>query len=231
MDLRPIVLLFHVLVGALALGTGLFALVGPKTGRGHRRAGVAFFACMAGICATALWLSLARRSWFLLQVDGLSWYFAWTGWLALARKGLRQGDRAPLAHLIPPVALALWSLGWGLRGLREMHALTAAFALLGLLAAVPDLVRLAQPSRRPHQWLVDHVIGFAGAFVASVTALVVVNAGHVVGHDFRHRYLFWLVPPAVGFLWIALHARSMRKITASASAGGEALPQDGGIPA
>jgi hypothetical protein len=206
---KSIVLAFHVLVGALALGTGLFALAGPKTGRSHRRAGIAFFACMCGICSTALWLSIARQSWFLLEVDGLTWYFAWTGWLALARQGLAKGDRAPARHLAPPIALTLWSLVWGARGLRDGHGLTIAFGLLGLAAGVPDLVRLARPMARQNQWLVDHVVGFAGAFVASVTALVVVNAGHVVGADFRHRYLFWLVPPAIGFVWIAIHVRRM----------------------
>jgi hypothetical protein len=166
---------------------------------------------MAGICATALWLSLARRSWFLLQVDGLSWYFAWTGWLALARSGLREGDHAPRAHLVPSIALTLWSLGWGLRGIRDAHGLTVAFALLGLAASVPDLVRLVVPMKRRQQWLVDHVVGFAGAFVASVTALVVVNAGHVVGPTFHYRWVFWIAPPMIGFVWIALHARRMRR--------------------
>jgi hypothetical protein len=216
--MKTLVLALHVLVGTLSLGTGLYALVGPKTAAGHRRAGVAFFACMAGICATALWLSLARGSWFLLQVDGLSWYFAWTGWLALARSGLREGDRAPRSHLVPPIALTVWSLGWGLYGIRNAHGLTIAFALLGLAASVPDLARLVAPTKRRQQWLVDHVIGFAGAFVASVTALVVVNAGHVVGPTFQHRWLFWIAPPVVGFAWIALHARRMRTSSRPATA-------------
>jgi hypothetical protein len=208
--MKTLVLAFHVLVGTLALGTGLYALVGPKTAAGHRRAGIAFFACMVGICSTASWLAVARRSWFLLQVDGLSWYFAWAGWLALGRAGLREGDRAPRSHLVPPIALTLWSIGWGLRGVRDTRGLMVAFALLGLAASVPDLIRLSMPTRR-RQWLVDHVTGFAGAFVASVTALVVVNAGHLVGPGFPHRWLFWIVPPVVGFAWIAFHARRMRR--------------------
>ncbi len=214
MNVRVFVLALHILVGVLALGTGLFALAGPKKGRGHGRTGFAFFSCMAGICATALWLSIARRRWFLLEVDGLSWYFAWTGWLALSRKSLVPGDRAPLAHVLPPLALTLWSIGWGFVGFRDAQVLPSAFALLGLAESVPDLARVAQPVKWQDQWLIEHVVGFAGAFVAAVTALVVVNAGHVVGPDFHHRYLFWLVPPAVGFFWIALYARRKRRSSA-----------------
>jgi hypothetical protein len=215
MNPRILVLALHILVGALALGTGLFALAGRKANRSHRRAGFAFFACMAGICATALWLSIVGRRWFLLEVDGLSWYFAWTGWLALSRRELEQGDLVPVAHLVPPVALTLWSLGWGLVGIHDDEFLPIVFALLGLAASLPDLVRLSQPVRWQGQWLVEHVAGFAGAFVAAVTALVVVNAGHIVGPDFHHRYLFWLVPPAVGFSWIARYARRKRRASPS----------------
>jgi uncharacterized membrane protein len=187
----------HVAAGVLALVAGGVALATEKGGQRHRRAGRVYVAAMGVVVATVLPLFAVEQSFFrtfLLLVAVFSGYFALSGYRALSRK--RPGDDPgglDWAAAVAVVAACLALGGWGVTvaaGGDSFGVVMVVFGAIGALVGAADL--RAFRAGGDGSWLVSHLSRMVGAYIATVTAVSVVNLGPVP------EVVAWLWPTAVG---------------------------------
>ncbi|MFB6072219.1 MAG: hypothetical protein ABEJ88_04535 [Halobacterium sp.] len=191
------VLWTHIAAGVVALAAGGLALATAKGGRTHRRAGRAYVASMGVVVATVLPLFAVEQSFlrtFLLLVAVFSGYFAFSGYRALARK--RPDDDPRLADCAAAVAVAAACVTLGAWGGTLVLAgdtfgvVMVVFGATGAALGVADLRAFGRNADRP--WLVNHLSRMVGGYVATVTAVSVVNL------QAAPAVVAWLWPTAVG---------------------------------
>lgn len=74
----------HFVVGCICVISGYIAFAAPKGQRIHRAAGACFLGSMVLLCASGLWLSLARDILFTVFLSWLAFHAVITGWAAAA---------------------------------------------------------------------------------------------------------------------------------------------------
>ena len=203
--------LLHIVAGALSLLAGAVALRARKGGRPHRRAGQLFFAAMIAIAGTAVLLALVRPNHFLLFLGLFSLYLALTGRVALLRKGLPPRTPAPALHLLPPALFGLIALGFAALAFTGGALVFQIFVALALVLVVSQLRALRRGGEYRVHWLLDHMTGFSTAYIASLTAFLVVNAPRLLPPEPLLGLLVWLGPTLVG---VPLLRRAGARLTA-----------------
>ena len=171
-------------------------LVGPvpmlarKGGRLHRRAGLVFCTVMGGSALSAFVLAVIVNSTLLLTIAALTVFLIFCGMRAASfRRGQRPRRTDALACL-SMAGFGFWLL-W--------HS-TSAPDVTGLFFGVGSLVvagRQWQLQQAVHpDWLLAHIAGMGGAYVATVTAFLVVNV------DFLPKPVTFIVPTVIGTLLV-----------------------------
>ncbi len=188
----------HILAGATSLLTGLIALLSKKGARAHRLAGRVFLYAMIGIAVTAIILALLRPNPFLFYLGLLSVYLALWGRVALARKRVAPEAASPRVYLLAPASLGLVALGFLVKALSSGAIIFIVFAALGLTLANSHRRELMSASPYKLHWLIQHQTGFTTAYIASLTAFLVVNAGRFLPSHPAITIAVWLGPTLVG---------------------------------
>ncbi len=202
---EAIVLGVHVAAGVVALVAGAVALVTEKGGRRHRRAGRAYVRAMAVVVGTVpLLLAFDPTDFvrqFLLLVAVFSGYLVFSGYRVLARK--RPAAKGETVDRLAAGLLVLASLGlggWGLAlvtgdastAFADIGVVMSVFGGIGLIVGSYDLRDFLSPDRRD-PWIADHLGRMIGGYIATVTAVTVVNLADVLP-----GVVAWLWPTAVG---------------------------------
>jgi uncharacterized membrane protein len=213
----------HIAAGSLALTVMWVPLLSRKGGTLHRRAGRVYVIAMAGVSLAAI----AACAWRLLydpDPDNRVWaaYFVFVAVLAAAQCSL--GVRALQARSRTGRHRQPWDLGIAvllvvsgvavlLGGIHTGIPLFIGFAPLGIVLGVLDLAYwLRAPRGRMHWWFA-HMFGMITTGISTVSAFVVVNAGHLgLGKD---SLIVWLAPSVVGLpglvLWMLYYRRRFRR--------------------
>lgn len=205
--------LLHGVFGVFGLVVAPLAMLVRKGGAAHRFWGRSFVLSLAvtALCAVALSSEVGDPAMALLAV--LSLHLAVSGYRALYLKDLHRGLQPArvdlILHGIPGLVfggLLIWGVGLGLAG----HATSEShiYALAGLLG-LGNVFRLFRRFRNPRvdrrQWLFDHMTGFLGAYVVTLTAFC------AVGLTQLPVLVRWVVPSVLGVPLILLWARYYRK--------------------
>lgn len=102
-------------------------------------------------------------------------------------------------------AVVLAALNWDRSGfLAFVAAGSYAFALLGYVSA----------KRRRPGWLLNHITGQGGSYIAMTTALLVVNWENLSGTPGRDSPLPWVLPTLIGsplLIWLAREIAAGRR--------------------
>lgn len=185
----------HVAGGVVALLVGPVAMLARKGGALHRRAGWAFAAAMGASALSAVPLAALTGSRLLLAIGVLTTFLIGTGLRAAAfRRGTRPG--------VADAAGALAALGFGAWLLREGITSGDVIALFfGAGGCVLALVQLRRQSMPGADWLLAHLAAMGGAYIATVTAFLVVNVAFVP------RPALFIGPTLIGSTLIALASR------------------------
>jgi uncharacterized membrane protein len=197
---ESLTLRIHIAAGFVALLAGLVALATEKGGQRHRTAGKVYVLAMGVVVGTVFPLlafdpdSFFRQ--FLALVAVFSGYFAFSGYRVLARKRPADGGEpvdVAAAILVTTVTLVLGGWGvWLVVAGDTFGVVMVVFGTLGLSLGVGDLRRFLVGEAGGERWLVDHLGRMLGAYIATVTAVSVVNLTMVP------RVVAWLWPTAVG---------------------------------
>lgn len=187
----------HIAAGVVALVAGGVALATEKGGRIHRRTGRVYVAAMGVVVATVVPLFAVEQSFsrtFLLLIAVFSGYFAFSGYRALSQK--RPSDEPEVADWTGAVVVAAASLvlgAWGVvvvAGGDSFGVVMVVFGAIGVFVGGSDL-RTFRADEQP-SWLVNHLSRMVGAYIATVTAVSVVNL------EAAPAIVAWLWPTAVG---------------------------------
>jgi Predicted membrane protein (DUF2306) len=210
-----IILGLHIVAGYIALVVGPGALLTHKGGLWHRRWGKIYYWAMAGVALSAVVLSLYRPNLFLLLLAVFSFYQAFSGYRVLSRKLPHLGQRAtPLdwaaaaSTLAGSVALAVYGLvGW--HSSTTFCIVPVIFGALGSVLAGQDVRSFRRPATAKQAWWFGHMGRMLGAYIATVSALSVVNFA------FLPPLIRWLWPTAIGvpgiFIWISYYRRQFNR--------------------
>lgn len=200
--LYTVFLILHIVSGYLALSAGTTAIIARKGQKVHRLAGRVFFFSMLGVGASALYISIFKDHGFLLHIGVFTMYQVFGGWRALRERSLRANAFDWF--------IALAGLTNGVFMLFTGNIVLMVFGGISVLLGVGDVrthlrVLLGKEIHRL-AWLRKHIGMMMGAFIATVTAFIVVNVSGV-----QPAWALWLAPTAIFIPVMQYHTRRVMR--------------------
>lgn len=190
-----IVLIIHIICGTFGLIAGTIAMFISKTKKMHKTAGKVFFFAMLGIFVTSIYMSIAHNNIFLLLVGFFSFYLALTGYriLFLKKLGITIIKPKLIDHLIAATGIlsgiAIIVLGVFLFINRNMFGIVCFnFGFVSIWLGYQDAIKFKFPPTSKTHWIGAHAFRMAGAYVATVTAFIVVNI------QINNGWILWILP-------------------------------------
>lgn len=165
----------HIVAGFIGFFVAPVALAVRKGGPAHRRWGKVFFWAMVVAGSTAILNASVKGMTFLLLTGIFSLYLAVFGYRSLYQKqlavGRDAGARPALVDwLIAGAGFLLFS-GTLAYGLVAGVVPSIVFGTIGALLAGRQLAAFGRRGPWPAgQWLLNHMSGFVGAYIAAVSA-------------------------------------------------------------
>ena len=198
-------LIIHIAGGGTALIAGFIAMLAFKGSSLHRKAGKFFFWGMTAACSAAVYLSIAHPNPFLFMIAVFSYQLVAIGYRSLWLKKLFTGTMKPkwvdwLIGIVPVIfnaSIIIWGIN-KISGGNNFGITGIVFGLIGLMYAFNWIKRFYIYPKEKQHWVFSHLQGFGAAYIASVTAFLVVNVNFLPG------LLVWLSPTIVGTVIITL---------------------------
>lgn len=189
------ILWLHIISGGIALLAGPIAMFNQDGGQLHRRSGIIYFYSMMVIFVSSIVLSIVRENWFLFMVGIFSCYLVLTGYRALALKMLHRGQKAEKIDWFILIISLLAGLGLMVMGVWLLWSKGNSFGLVPLafggvmLSGVKeDYHRFTVPPTEKNHWLLKHITGMMGGYIATLTAFLVQNV------QTNPSFMAWLAP-------------------------------------
>lgn len=165
----------HILAGFIGFFVAPVALAVRKGGAAHRVWGQVFFWAMVVAGSTAIFNASLKGMTFLLLTGVFSLYLAGFGYRSLYQKHLGVGRDAGarpalLDWLLVSVGLAVFG-GTLLYGVLRLVVPSIVFGSIGAMTTARQLFGFRRRGPWPAgQWLLNHMSGFVGAYIAAVSA-------------------------------------------------------------
>lgn len=211
-DFYILVLILHIVSGGLALLTGGVNLLRKKGDKTHRTIGKVFVFSLMASCFSAIFLSLYKGSMFLFIIGFFTLYMISTGMRYMTTIKRRvKANRVSTSDWLLTLILFLFSLALFYL---SIHALVKGqlfglvflmFSGLSMLMVYQDYVNLTGKSTAQNFGLLMHIQRMTGAYIATITAFIVVNV------DFLPGFISWIIPTALVLPFIVSWTRSYRK--------------------
>ncbi len=168
------VLIIHVAFGAIAVLSGITALLSRKGARLHRTAGAIFFASMLTSAAAGVYIALTKPEMITLLAGCFTIYLVATAWITVKRKPKEIGG-IELVATLGALAIGVAGLSFGIEaqnsvsGLKdgysaEPYFFFGALALLAVAADVSVLIRRGVTGRQRiarHLWRMSFALYIA----------------------------------------------------------------------
>ena len=194
-------LALHIFFGSIGLFSGSLNLFLKKGGKRHRRVGRIFVFSMIATSIFALILSILKFNFFLLIIGIFTIYLVGTGQRYLFLKKLNQDEKPKLIDWILTGGMGVVGIvfmGWGIFLLfneKSMGWALLLFGLIGLLSVRKDIENYSGKSKKRQYWLRAHIARIVGAYIASMTAFLVVNQSFFP--NFIPEVIYWILPTFV----------------------------------
>jgi len=197
----------HIATGSIALLTGSLVLLLKKGDQRHQKIGKVFYGSMllSAVVACLVAVLPQHENIFLFCIGLFTIYLLVAGYRGL---GFRQTN--PKLEWDKRLALAL-----GITGLvlitfpillyQKINVISSGFGVACLYFGLSDLRMLRRPQVLQKRWLNIHLGKTIGAYLASLTAFVVVN------NVFAVPMYNWFGPSIIGTLYIVYWNRKLQK--------------------
>ncbi len=214
----PWILRAHIAAGAISLIVAPLALAVSKGGTWHRRWGRIYFYGMLVVCATAIFIGVARpQDFWLALIAVFSFHLVASGYRSLYLKKLHQGLKPATLDLwlhglagVFNAGLLIWGLSHLFMGVRDVKAiLYTVFGGIGMTMVVMHLTKFYKRKHDKREWFFGHVGGMLGGYIATVSAFSAVNFGG--WFPWMPIWLVWLWPTLVGVPLIFLVTTAYRR--------------------
>jgi len=181
-NLSLVIKIIHISAGAMALISGLFAILFRKRVNIHKPIGRIYFWSMTVIFTSAIYMAFVKFNVFLFCVAFFTYYACLTAYRALRLNRLHL-DQEPdkfdwiieaffgSMHLAF-VCFALYQL---YKGQLALGIVSLVFGILGLQGNYSTIQRLKKRLAFKNYWLLAHISGMLGSYIGAITAFTVNN--------------------------------------------------------
>ncbi len=198
-NLATVLLILHIASGTISLLAGTLTMLRRKGGPAHRLTGRIFSYGMLSTGFSALALAILRPNNFLLIIGIFTLYMAGTGHRYIR---LRDTTKQPqFFDWMLSAAMAITALVFVLSGIYLIikgslfGIIYIVFGSIGGLFARADWVNFRGKAAEINYWQTAHLQRMTGAFIAALTAFLVVN--YHLFPVFIPPWVFWILPTLV----------------------------------
>jgi uncharacterized membrane protein len=203
-------LIIHIVMGALSLMTGTLNILFKKGTTQHKTVGKVFVISMLISSFTALILSIYDDNLFLLIIGIFTIYMIATGTRFLKIKKRVQFKRLKYSDWVLTLLMLFFSIFLLTNGIQKIlngfqfGIVPIVFSLISLFMVIQDIRIFMGLSRFKNFGLLIHIQRMIGAYIASLTAFLVVNV------EFSTAFVVWLLPTLIFLPLIIIWSRKMR---------------------
>jgi len=193
----------HIAAGFIGFFVAPAALYVRKGGAAHRLWGRIFFWAMVVAGTTAIVAASHYGMTFLLLTGIFSLYLAWFGYRSLYHKRLAKGEARPA--LIDWLGVGIGTLvfvgtvAYGLLNIRQ-NPVPLVFGSIGLMTTTRQIRAFLHTGPWPAgQWLMNHISGFVGSYIAAVSAFSATSLKFI---PFPLNFLWPTLLMVPGLIWV-----------------------------
>lgn len=187
-------LMLHIVAGTTGLLTGTINIIGKKGGKTHLIVGKIFLYSMLTVSASAFVLSILHPNYFLFIVGVFTLYMVSSGTRYLYLKNLSKGQKPATIDWSLTYFMLFFGVCFVLFGIYHLiikdtfGVVFIVFGGIGLRMVRTDFRNFRGKSEAANAWLLVHIQRIIGAYVAALTAFLVVN------NKVIPAYIAWLLP-------------------------------------
>ncbi|MDI1317321.1 hypothetical protein [Flavobacterium sp.] len=195
--LFKMVLSIHIIAGSIGLFTGTINIIRKKGDKQHVLVGKFFFYGMILNAIAGFIMSIMHHNIFLLIIAVFSFYLTATGQRFLSLKKLDKGQKPKSIDWILTSTMILFALFFIIYGVLLMIShnnfgiVLLVFGMISLLMARKDIALYRGKIKFKNYWLLLHIQRMIGAYIAALTAFLVVN------NTYLPSIVAWLMPTVI----------------------------------
>lgn len=211
-----IFLVIHIIAGTIGLLSGTINIIAKKGDKRHRLVGKFFLYSMLTVGVSAFVLSTLHKNYFLFIVGVFTFYMAATGDRYLSLKGLNSGQKSKLIDWLLTIFMLLFGLAFIVFGIYHLTRSNTfgivfiVFGFIGLRMVASDIKNYNGKSESANYWLTAHLQRMIGAYIAALTAFLVVNSKYFEG--LIPGYVIWLLPTVIFVPLIVKWSREYERV-------------------
>jgi uncharacterized membrane protein len=177
-----IILLIHITSGSVGLLTGTINIIKKKGGKRHRQIGKLFLFSMITTGVSSIILALVKSNTFLFIVGIFTIYLVGTGSRYMNLRVLGKGQKPKFIDWFLSLGMLLSGscfVAWGIYLMTSSTTfglVLLIFGLIGLINVKNDFKNYSGRYKNKNYWMLIHIGRMIGAYIASLTAFIVVNA-------------------------------------------------------
>lgn len=192
-----ILLVIHVIAGSIGLFTGTINIIRKKGDNVHRLVGQLFVYGMLINAVAGFLISVINKNAFLLVIAVFSFYMTGTGQRILSLKRIDKGQQAKRIDWILSLTMIFFALCFVIFGVylkvndNNLGTVLIVFGAISTLMARKDIKTYQGNIKYKNYWLLIHIQRMVGAYIAALTAFVVVN------NTYLPPLIAWLSPTVI----------------------------------
>ncbi|WP_316822622.1 hypothetical protein [Pedobacter gandavensis] len=191
------ILTLHIIAGTIGLTTGTINIIGKKGGKIHLIIGRIFLYSMLFVSASSFVMSVLHPNYFLFIVGVFTLYMLSSAARYLQLKNLSKGQQPALIDWLLTYFMFLFGIAFLIFGLDHLihknpfGIVFIVFGGIGLRFVRADFQNFRGKSKVENIWLLAHIQRMTGAYIATLTAFLVVNNKVIPG------IIAWLLPTII----------------------------------
>ena len=192
-----IIVVIHIIAGSIGLFTGTINIIRKKGDKPHRLVGKFFVLGMLINAVAGFAMSILHHNLFLLIVAVFSFYMTATGQRILYLKKLDKGQKPKYIDWVITTIMVLFALFFIIFGAylilnhNNFGIVLLVFGLISILMAKSDIKTYRGKIKFKNYWLLIHIQRMIGAYIAALTAFLVVN------NTYLPAVVAWLLPTII----------------------------------
>ena len=174
-------LIIHIIAGSIALTTGTINIIRKKGDKPHRRIGKFFFYGMIINAVAGFVLSILHQNLFLLIIAVFSFYMTMSGQRFLSLKRIYNGQKPKIIDWMLTTTMGVFAVFFLIYGFYlllndiDFGMIVLIFGLISILMIKSDIKIYRGNIKHQNYWLSIHIQRMTGAYIAALTAFLVVN--------------------------------------------------------
>ena len=194
-----IILTLHIIGGSFGLIAGTINLIRQKGNNNHKIVGQVFTYSMLTAGISSLALAALHPNYFLFIVGVFTVYLVVTGKRCLSWKiPNKRVQILDWAITISMLIVSVFFVGLGARDViagKNFGIVLIVFGVLGFRFVRTDFNNYSTKAKTKNYWLLVHLQRMIGAYIAAITAFLVVNAKY--SPVALPSMVFWLLPTII----------------------------------